>query len=206
MLCAAPAPAATGWAGIPPPLVLLQGATVPREPRGLQETRGSERSPEEKNADRAVRELTEQERKAGRKIRLAHFALIEQLLQMPLPERQRFLAENPRIQRMPAPQRRRIQQLTQRLSRLPAEEQILLLERYRLFLDLPPQKQQQARRIYGQWRQIEAWRRRELLREVEQLRDATPETRRERLQSEEFSNSYSVHEQRVLRGLTDLFP
>jgi hypothetical protein len=71
---------------------------------------------------------------------------------------------------------------------------------------LPPRQQQQARRIYRQWRTIEPARRRELLREVEKLRDAAPAARRERLGSEQFQQSYSVQEQRILRGLSGLFP
>lgn len=193
--CAALALPVTADAAVRPPLALLQAA------RGLQES-----SPEENRADRAARALGEQERAAARKVRLAQIALIEQLMQMQPEQRQRFLEENPRIQRLPAPQQRRLQQLTQRLSRLPAEEQLLVLERYRLFLDLPPQQQQQARRIYQQWRVIEPARRRELLREIEQLRDATPQARRERLQSEEFTKSYSVREQRIVRVLSGLFP
>jgi hypothetical protein len=107
---------------------------------------------------------------------------------------------------MPIPLQRRLQQLTLRLSRLSDEEQMLLLERYRLFLDLPPEKQQQARRVYRHWRMLEPARRRELLREVEQLREASPGARQERLESEQFSKAYSVQEQRILRGLTDLLP
>jgi hypothetical protein len=178
-----------------PPLAMLQAA------RGLQQE-----SPQENRAGRAARALGDEQRAAARKIRLAQIALIEQVMQMQPEQRQRFLEENPRIQRLPAPQQRRLRQLTQRLGRLPAEEQLLVLERYRLFLDLPPQKQQQARRIYPHWRAIEPARRRQLLREVEQLRDATPQARSERLQSEEFVKSYSVREQRIVRVLTDLFP
>lgn len=198
VLCAILTPSAPASVNLPPGL-LLQGA------KALQESRES-RSPREKGADRAAQALTRQQREAARKIRLAQIALIEQLMEMSPPEKQRFLAENPRIQRMPAPQRRRIHQLTQRLSGLPKEERNLVLERYRLFLDLPPQQQQQARRIYRQWRTIEPLRRRELLREVETLRDASPEDRRERFQSDEFRDSYSVREQRILRGLAGLFP
>jgi hypothetical protein len=193
-LVAAPAQARPLASG---PLALLQRANRIQE---------SPRSVEEKRAGQAARVLSAEQREAARKVRLAQIALIERLMQMPLEDRQRFLRENPRIQRMPPEQRRRIHNLTQRLSRLPAEEQVLLLERYRLFLDLPPQKQQQARRIYQHWRLIEPNRRRELLREVEQLRDTMPEARRERLESAEFSQSYSGQEQRILRGLTDLFP
>lgn len=197
-LCALLAPCGSASVTAPPGL-LFQGA------RALQESNRS-RSPEEKGADRAARALTREQREAARKVRLAQIALIEQLMQMTPAERQRFLAENPRIQRLPPPQRRRIHQLTQRLSRLPEEEQNLVMERYRLFLDLPPDQQQQARRIYRQWRTIEPARRRDLLREVETLRDASPEARRERFQSDEFQDSYSVHEQRILRGLVSLFP
>lgn len=174
-----------------PPFALLQAAA------GLQG---------ENSADRAARDLSDEQRAAARKVRLAQIALIEQVMQMQPEQRQRFLEENPRIRRLPAPQQRRLRQLTQRLSRLPADEQLLVLERYRLFLDLAPQKQQQARRIYQHWRVIEPARRRELLREVEQLRDATPQARRERLHSEEFVKSYSVREQRIVRVLSELFP
>jgi hypothetical protein len=191
---------AAGWAAARPRFALLQRAKV------LQESGEERRSPEEKNADRAARALTQQQREAARKVRLAHIALIEQLMQMPEGERQRFLAENPRIRRMPDPQRQRIEQLTQRLSSMPEQEQALLLERYRLFLDLPPQKQQQARRIYRVWRTVEPERRRELLREVESLSDASPEARRERFASSRFRETYTVREQRILRGLTSLFP
>jgi hypothetical protein len=132
--------------------------------------------------------------------------LIEQLIQMPPERRDQFLRENPRMQRLAEPQRRRLRQLTERLSRLPADEQALVLERYRLFLDLPPQQQQQARRLYQNWRTIELSRRRELLREIEQLRDAPPDERRRRLQSDDFVKAYSAREQRMIRALTSLFP
>jgi hypothetical protein len=178
-------------------LAFLQAAGVAEDP---------EQSPEEKRAERAARALNQEQRDAARKVRLAQTALVEELMQMGPDERQRFLDENPRIQRLPAPQQRRLRQLTQRLSNLPAEEQTLLLERYRLFLDLSPDQQQQARRLYRHWRLIEAQRRRELLREIEQLREATPEQRRKRLASEEFSRSFSVREQRIVRGLANLLP
>jgi hypothetical protein len=180
-----------------PLLALLQAADRPQD---------RSRSPEEKRAARAARALSDEQRDAARKIRLAQITLIEQLMQMKPEERQRFLQQNPRIQRMPIPLQRRLQQLTLRLSRLSDEEQMLLLERYRLFLDLPPEKQQQARRVYRHWRMLEPARRRELLREVEQLREASPGARQERLESEQFSKAYSVQEQRILRGLTDLLP
>jgi hypothetical protein len=196
-LCGALAVPLAGQAQARTQLALLQASS------GLQE---SPRPPEEKRAERAVRALTDEQREAARRIRLAQIALIEQLMQMEPETRQRFLQENPRIQRLPIPQKRRLHQLTQRLSQLPADEQMLLLERYRLFLDLAPRKQQQARRLYRNWRMIEARRRLELLREVERLREATPEARRERLQSEEFTKAYSVPEQRIVRGLTELFP
>lgn len=196
-LCAVLALVAEPAAKALPPPALLQAVRRVQEPSD---------SPQEKRADRAARALNEEQREAARRVRLAQIALIEQLIQMPPESRDRFLSENPRMQRLPEPQRRRLRQLTERLGRLPADEQALVLERYRLFLDLPPQRQQQARRLYQNWRTIELSRRRELLKEIEQLRDAPPEVRRKRLQSEEFSKAYNPREQRMIRALTSLFP
>lgn len=186
-----------GAAGAQEPLALL--------PQNASRLQGSARPAEEKEADRAARALARERREGARRIRLAQIDLIERLMQMSPEQRQRFLRENPRVQRLPPPQRRRIHQLMQRMSQLSSGEQTLLLERYRLFLDLTPEKQRQARRIYEQWRMLEPTRRRDLLREVEQLREATPEERDKRLQSKEFEDSYNSQEQRILRGLADLY-
>lgn len=130
----------------------------------------------------------------------------DQLIKMPAPERQKFLREDPRFGRLPARQRQQIEQRLKRFDQMEPAQREKALERYRLFDRLPRNKQVEARAIYRRWQQLPQSRRSVLLDEYDGLRDSGPGARRDRLDSKEFSKTYSEEEQNVLRDLSGLLP
>lgn len=130
----------------------------------------------------------------------------DQLIKMPAPERQKFLQENQRFGRLPARQRQQIEQRLRRFDQMEPAQREKALERYRLFDRLPRDKQVEARTIYQQWQRLPRGRRSVLLDEYDGLRDSGPAARRDRLDSKEFSKTYSDEEQKVLRDLSGLLP
>ena len=133
-------------------------------------------------------------------------SMIARLMRMPAPRRRQFLRENPRFRRLPQRQRERIQQRLREFDRMPPRQRELLLERYELFGQLSPQQQQQARGLYKRWRRVPAGRRGELMTEFQQLRQATPDARRERFAAAAFEERYSESERRLLQDITALLP
>jgi hypothetical protein len=145
-------------------------------------------------------------RAAARRQAAQEVRFIERLLRLPPEERARVMRENPRLQSLPPAQRRRIENRIQRLSQLPPRQRQQALERLRLFDQLPPEKQTHARTVYRRWQQIPGPRRAELLEEFDGIRDAEPQARQERFDSEEFQKRYSEQERGVLKDLADLLP
>lgn len=154
---------------------------------------------------RAVRKRPRRGAKNRRPMRVGP-NFFDRLMKMPAPERQKFLRENPRFGRLPARQRQQIQQRLRRLDQLEPAQRAKVLERYRLFDRLPRQKQAEARTIYQQWQRLPQDRRSVLLDEYDGLRDSGPAARRDRLDSKEFSSTYSDKEQKILRDLSGLLP
>ena len=132
--------------------------------------------------------------------------LVERLMRMPAPQRRRFLHNNQRFQRLPANERKRIQLRLHQFDRMNPNQRALMLERYEIFQSLPRLKRQQARGLYGQWRDIPQPRRRELLDELKHLRHAAPDARRRRFADKDFAEHYTKSERRLLEDLTDLAP
>ncbi len=130
----------------------------------------------------------------------------DRLMKLPVPERRKFLQENPRFGRLPARQRQQIQQRLRRLDQMEPAQRAKVLERYRLFDRLPRERQAEARTIYQEWQQLPQGRRSVLLDEYDGLRAAGPAARRDRLDSKEFSSTYSDQEQKLLRDLSGLLP
>ncbi len=130
----------------------------------------------------------------------------DRLMKMPVPERRRFLRENPRFGRLPARQRQQIEQRLRRFDQMEPAQREKALERYRLFDRLPRDRQTEARTIYQQWQRLPQGRRSVLLDEYDGLRDSGPAARRDRMDSKVFSKTYSDEEQKVLRDLSGLLP
>lgn len=161
-----------------------------------------------KSSDQFVgNEARQQPRRAAARRQAAQeVRFIERLLRLPPDERSRVMRENPRFQSLPPAQRRRIENRIQRLSQLPPRQRQQALERLRLFDQLPTERQNQARTVYRRWQQIPGPRRAELLEEFDGIRDAEPQARQERFDSEEFQKRYSEQERGVLKDLADLLP
>ena len=132
--------------------------------------------------------------------------LVERLMRMPAPERQRFLRNNQRFQRLPRQERKRIQKRLHEFYGMNPNQRELMLERYAIFQHLPRHKRQQARGLYRQWTDIPQPRRRELLDEIKHLRHATPDARRRRFADADFAEHYTKSERRLLKDLTDPTP
>jgi hypothetical protein len=132
--------------------------------------------------------------------------LVDRLMHMTPEEQREFMRNNPRFHRLPPRQQETIQQRLEEFNKLPPAEREALLERYEVFRQLPPEKQDRARALFRQWNQQPVERRPELRRELRHLREATPEERKLRMESDEFRSRFSESEREILRGLTELGP
>ena len=76
--------------------------------------------------------------------------------------------------------------------------------RYQAFNQLPPEKQNQARRLFRQFGELPQQRQGPLRQEFESLRAMPDAERRARMNSDEFLNKYDSHEQKLLGDLSGL--
>ncbi len=76
--------------------------------------------------------------------------------------------------------------------------------RLQAFNQLPPEKQNQTRRLFRQFGELPQERQEPVLKEFENLRVLPEAERRARINSDEFRNKYNSHEQRILGDLSGL--
>jgi hypothetical protein len=80
-----------------------------------------------------------------------------------------------------------------------------LRDEYNLFQRLPPEKQQEMRKLFKQLFEFPEDRRRVLRRELFRLRNMTPDRRASRMNSARFKEDFNEEEREFLMSLTELF-
>jgi len=73
-----------------------------------------------------------------------------------------------------------------------------------MFNQLPPERQDEARRLFRQFNQLPPERQGLLREEFQNLRAMPEGDRRNRIESDDFRNRFNNREQRFLRGFADL--
>jgi hypothetical protein len=76
--------------------------------------------------------------------------------------------------------------------------------RLQMFSQLPPEKQNQARRVWGQYGKLQADRQPLVRNEFENLRSMPEAERNARINSDEFRSKYNANEQSILRDFSGL--
>jgi hypothetical protein len=132
--------------------------------------------------------------------------LVDHLMSLSPDEQRDFMQHDRRFQRLPPRQQENIQRRIEEFNKLPAARREALRERYELFRQLPPERQDRARALYRQWSRQREDRRQEMRREFRHLREATPEERKLRMESDEYRDRFSEEERGLLQGLVDLLP
>ncbi len=104
------------------------------------------------------------------------------------------------LAKLPRGQRNKIQQQLNRYNNLTPQQRRQLQK----FNQLPPEKQNQARRLFSQYNEFPRARQETLIQEYENLRAMPEADRKSRLASDEFRSKYNPREQTFLGGLSDL--
>jgi len=104
------------------------------------------------------------------------------------------------LAKLPPGQRDKIQQQLNRYNNLTPQQRGQLQK----FNQLPPEKQNLARRLFSQYNEFPKERQGTLIQEYENLRTMPEADRKTRLNSDEFRGKYDAREQKFLGGLSDL--
>lgn len=118
---------------------------------------------------------------------------VERLRRMAPGQRQKLL------ERLPPERRHRIERQLRELDNMSPEQREQLHEQYAAFRRLPPEKQEALRGAFRRFNALPPARREALRKEMNELRAMRPRERRDRVQSEDFRNSYSQQEQMIMR-------
>ena len=118
--------------------------------------------------------------------------IIDRWNRMSPEEQQKFLAK------FPPDKRARIEAQLNHYKSLPPEER----SRPQTFGQLPPEKQNQARRAWAQYGKLPKDRQPLLRDEFENLRTMPEAERSARINSDEFRNKYNANEQSILRDFS----
>lgn len=109
-------------------------------------------------------------------------------------EQQKFLSK------FPPDKRKQVEAQLNRFKNLPPEER----SRPQTFSQLPPEKQNQARRAWAQYGKLPKDRQPLLRNEFENLRTMPEAERNARINSDEFRNKYNANEQSILRDFSSV--
>jgi hypothetical protein len=118
--------------------------------------------------------------------------IIDRWNRMSPEEQQKFLAK------FPPDKRKQVEAQLNRFKNLPPEER----SRPQTFSQLPPEKQNQARRAWAQFGKLPKDRQPLLRDEFENLRTMPEAERNARINSDEFRNKYNANEQGILRDFS----
>lgn len=120
--------------------------------------------------------------------------IIDRWNRMSPEEQQKFLAK------FPPDKRKKIEERLNQYKNLPAE----VRSRPQTFSQLPPEKQDQARRAWAQYGKLPKDRQPLLRNEYENLRNMPEAERNARINSDEFRSKYNANEQSILRDFSGL--
>ncbi len=118
--------------------------------------------------------------------------IIDRWNRMSPEEQQKFLAK------FPPDKRKKVEEQLNHYKNLPPEER----SRPQTFSQLPPEKQNQARRAWAQYGRLPKDRQPMLRDEFENLRTMPQAERSARINSDEFRNKYNANEQSILRDFS----
>jgi hypothetical protein len=118
--------------------------------------------------------------------------IIDRWNRMSPEEQQKFLAK------FPPDKRKQVEAQLNHYKNLPPEER----SRPQTFSQLPPEKQNQARRAWAQYGKLPKDRQPMLRDEFENLRTMPEAERNARINSDEFRNKYNANEQSILRDFS----
>jgi hypothetical protein len=118
--------------------------------------------------------------------------IIDRWNRMSPEEQQKFLAK------FPPDKRKQVEAQLNHYKTLPPEER----SRPQTFSQLPPEKQNQARRAWAQYGKLPKDRQPLLRDEFENLRTMPEAERNARINSDEFRNKYNANEQNILRDFS----
>ena len=108
------------------------------------------------------------------------------------------------LERLPPARRARIEEQLNRYQNLSDEERRQLQFRSQMFNQLPPERQDIARRMFRQFSLLPPDRQAAVREEFQSLRGMPEADRRTRIQSPEFNEAYNPREQMFLRQFTRL--
>jgi hypothetical protein len=120
--------------------------------------------------------------------------IIDRWNRMSPEEQQKFLAK------FPPDKRKKVEERLNHYKNLPLEER----SRPQTFSQLPPEKQNQARRAWAQYGRLPKDRQPMLRDEFENLRTMPKAGRSARINSDEFRNKYNANEQSILRDFSSV--
>lgn len=178
--------------------VMLGGVLLPALP-ALSQTR-AERRMEIRQAGkiRARRALRTQP--AGRK------GFFARLRDLPPKEQDRVLKNDRRFQGLPPERQQKIRENLQHWNHLSPDQKEQIRKREKIYSHLTPEQRQHVREMSGKWRDLRPSERVRVRVALRSMRGMTPDERQKFLDSRQFQERFSPDEQKIVRGLSELFP
>lgn len=121
---------------------------------------------------------------------------LDRIERMTPAERKRFL------EGLPENRRREAERRFEQFDRMSAEQKGRVARGMEQLENMPVERRTQLRRLYREFNEIPAERRPVLRGELQSLRKLEPEARAERMNTDEFRNTYSAKEQKLLADLS----
>jgi hypothetical protein len=125
---------------------------------------------------------------------------------MPLPEQQRALDNEPGFRSLPPQEQQRLHDRLTQLNNMPPQQREKVLERNEAMERLAPPQRQQVRNAMAQLGSLPEDRRHAVSRTFYQLRDIPPAQRQAYMNSPQFRNQFSDQERGALNGLFQITP
>ena len=184
--------------GVAVPAILLAGLLLAAFP-AFSQTR-AERRMEIRQARRM------DARQAMRMQATRRRGFFARLRDLPPKEQERVLKNDRRFQNLPPERQQKIRENLQHWNQLSPDQKDQIRKRDEIYSQLTPQQRQNVREMSGEWRDLRPAERMRVRMALRRMRAMTPEERQQFLDSPQFQERFSPDEQKIVRGLSQLFP
>jgi type II secretory pathway pseudopilin PulG len=128
------------------------------------------------------------------------------LRELPPKEQERVLKNDKRFQSLPPARQQQIRENLKHWNQLSADQKEQVRKREEIYSQLTPEQRRNVREMSGEWRNLRPAERLRVRMALRRMRGMTPEERQKFLDSPQFRQRFSSEEQKIVRGLGQLFP
>ncbi|TAM83015.1 MAG: DUF3106 domain-containing protein [Acidobacteria bacterium] len=145
-------------------------------------------------------------RQAQRIQRAQPAGFFARLRDLPPKEQERILKNDKRFRGLPSERQQKIRENLDHWNQLSPEQKEQVRRREEIYSQLTPEQRQNVREMSGEWRDLRPAERARVRMVLRRMRGMSPEQREQFLASPQFRESFSPEEQKIVRGLGQLFP